>query len=122
MTTRRPRPPADGLPPPAVPAILGGMADTVSPEPPYALGWASAMMAALALLSFPTSDEMGFRYEDRAILSTFIGAAAATGSGLGIGALRRGIRPVAVAWVGLLGNAGVVALAAARLISWLATN
>ena len=98
------------------------MVDTVAPEPPYALGWASALVAVLAFFAFPTSDQMGFRYEDRAILSTFVGAAAAAGIGLGIGAVRRRTRPLAVAWVGLVGNAGVVALAAGRLIAWLAAG
>lgn len=99
------------------------MADNTQPapskEPPYALGWASATIAALATVTLPAPGQMGFRYEAMATVSTFIGAAAAVGVGLGIRALLARVRPLVVAWVGLLGNAGVVVFVAVRLAFWL---
>ena len=97
------------------------MADSTpsAADPPHAFGWASAATAALAGLLLPAPGQMGFRYEAMAIASALSGATAAAGVGLGLRALRARIRPVAVAWVGLLGNAAVVAVVAARLVSWL---
>jgi hypothetical protein len=83
-----------------------------------AFGRASVAVGVLAACLLPIPNPPNFLYEGRLYAATFAGMAGAAGIGLGLAAVRVRVRPSCAAWLGLVGNLGIVVAVAVQLIMW----